>query len=90
MPLYEYHCDDCDKTFTEQRDFSDLSIPICPQCKSKNIRRLISRISIVKSEMDRARDVSWIDKNLAQRLRKKSGGRLSNTFKETLDWMESD
>jgi hypothetical protein len=51
--------------------------------------RLISRIHIVKSDADRSRDVSWIDRNVADRLRRKSGGRLSPDFKDTLDRMES-
>jgi hypothetical protein len=65
------------------------STPTCPECGEANLRRYFSSVSVVKSEIDRARDVSWVDKDLAKRLRKKSKGKLSPQFKDTLDQMES-
>lgn len=89
MPLYEYHCQECQQQVTIWRNFSDTSSPRCPACGSKNLTRLISQVAIVKSGKDRVRDVSWIDRNLARRLREKSGGKLSPAFEQTLDKMES-
>jgi len=89
MPLYEYHCQECQQQVTIWRSFSDTSSPRCPVCGSRNLTRLISQVAIVKSGKDRVRDVSWIDRNLARRLREKAGGKLSPAFEQTLDKMES-
>jgi hypothetical protein len=51
--------------------------------------RVISSVSVVKSETDRARDLSWIDRELAGRIKKKVTGRLSPGLQETVDRMES-
>ncbi len=32
MPLYEYHCDDCDETFEVIRRASDSDDVKCPKC----------------------------------------------------------
>ncbi len=90
MPIYEYRCQDCDQLVTLSRGMFDESKPVCPECGRVNLKRHFSKVSVVKSETDRARDVSWVDKDLARRLRKKSKGKLSPQFRETLDRMESD
>jgi len=89
MPLYEYHCQECQQKVTIWRSFSDTSSPRCPICDSEDLTRLISQISIVKSGKDRVRDLSWVDRDLARRLRKKADGKLSPAFEQTLDKMES-
>ena len=40
MPIYEFHCDECDKDFEYLVMGSDK--PECPTCKTRNIRRLLS------------------------------------------------
>jgi putative FmdB family regulatory protein len=90
MPFYEYICPSCGKQFTLQRPMAEASAPAsCPDCEGGELRRMISRVHVVKSETERVRDPSWIDRDLARRLRKKSEGRLSPGFKDTLDRMES-
>ena len=89
MPLYEYDCQDCERQVTIWRSFSETSQPSCPICGGGNLVRLISQVSVVKSEKDRTKDLSWIDKDLARRLRKKAHRKLSPGFEGTLDWMES-
>lgn len=42
MPIYEFHCKDCDKEF-EELVFSQDETPNCPQCHSQNTEKLISR-----------------------------------------------
>jgi hypothetical protein len=71
------------------KDF-DTAPQCCPICGSTKLTRVISRFSIAKSGTDRIRDLSWIDKDLSRRLRKKAGGKLSPGFRETLDRFESD
>jgi putative FmdB family regulatory protein len=51
MPIYEYRCNACGRSFTflygVGRDSRD---PACPACQGKNLSRLISRIARVRSE----------------------------------------
>jgi putative FmdB family regulatory protein len=89
VPVYEYECQDCGNQVTIIRLLSDTSPPICSACDSKKLTRLISQVAVVKSSKQRATDVSWIDKDLAGRLKKKAKGKLSPAFKETLNRMES-
>jgi putative FmdB family regulatory protein len=43
MPLYEYHCDDCQSTFEVLRSFSQADEPVlCTQCSGSNTRRAVS------------------------------------------------
>jgi len=44
MPIYEYHCKDCNKTFEEIVASSATSNPACPACSSRNTEKLMSRI----------------------------------------------
>jgi putative FmdB family regulatory protein len=52
MPTYEYHCQDCDQTFTihqslEERD----SAPVeCPHCQEKNVEQVLSPFVAVTSK----------------------------------------
>lgn len=61
MPIYEYACLDCRKrvnvffrTFGEARD-EDAR---CPICGGSNLRRLVSRVSVVRSEDSRMDDLA--------------------------------
>lgn len=51
MPIYEYRCNECGRTFSflygVSRDSRD---PTCPSCQGRNLSRLISRIARVRSE----------------------------------------
>jgi len=49
MPIYEYHCQDCNKdlsilflSFSEAAENN----PACPDCGSKKLERLISKVSV--------------------------------------------
>jgi len=53
MPLYEYRCNACKRRVTLLRSFSDTSAPCCPECQSKDLFRLVSRVSVLKSEESR-------------------------------------
>jgi len=43
MPIYEYHCDKCNKDF-ESLVFGSEQ-PECPMCKGKNVKKLMSASS---------------------------------------------
>ena len=53
MPLYEYRCNSCQRRVTLLRGFSDSSTPRCPDCDSENLTRLVSLVSVVRSEESR-------------------------------------
>ncbi len=47
MPLYEYHCNDCDETFEKLVSFAEANrSPVCPNCQSANTHKKISRIAV--------------------------------------------
>jgi len=43
MPLYDFHCPDCDKDVEVLARFCD--IPACPTCGGTHMTRLVSRIA---------------------------------------------
>jgi putative FmdB family regulatory protein len=88
MPTYDYRCGSCRERLTVQHSLFEEPQLVCPQCGGDRMERLISRVSIVMSSLSRARDVSWIDRSLAQRLRKKASGKLNPPLRDTLDRME--
>lgn len=53
------------------------------------MRRVVSCIHLVKSEQERIRDLSWVDKNLAARIKKKASRPLSSALQDAVDRMES-
>ena len=47
MPIYEYACEKCESEFELEQRITDGPIKSCPRCKSRKIKRLISRTSFV-------------------------------------------
>ena len=51
MPIYEYICPECNGQFQKLvYGFSDPPGLACPRCGNREVRRAVSRVSIVKSE----------------------------------------
>ena len=47
MPLYDYHCQQCESDFTELRRSSEMDSPIsCTECGSMESRRSLSCFSV--------------------------------------------
>lgn len=42
MPIYEYQCDQCTKTFEQIQQFSEPDPSSCPSCGQGPVRRVIS------------------------------------------------
>jgi putative FmdB family regulatory protein len=44
MPVYEYHCLDCDRSFEkrEAMDEHDSSRPSCPHCESERVEQVLA------------------------------------------------
>lgn len=61
MPIYEYVCFDCRKRVSVFfRNFSeaDTGEARCPICNGTNLRRLVSRVAVLKSEEGRLEDLA--------------------------------
>lgn len=89
MPIYEYRCTECGQRAQVYRRDSDAVSPNCPSCGSSKLVRLISNVYIVQSKADRTRDLTWVDRDLAQRIRRQAKGRLSPALAETVERMSS-
>lgn len=56
MPIYEYYCADCHKRVSVFfRTFAAASDEAarCPRCEGSHLRRLVSRVAVLKSEESR-------------------------------------
>lgn len=104
MPIYEYRCEDCRRRVSLfYRSFSEVEEePACPRCGGKRLKRLISRVAVVRSEesrLDDMADPSMLDgldeddpKSLARWMRKMSsevGEEMPEEFDEVIDRLES-
>ena len=51
MPLFEYACRSCDKRFTWMSGVvAHDKLPQCPSCQSRDLRKLISRVTRGRSD----------------------------------------
>jgi putative FmdB family regulatory protein len=105
MPIYEYFCPDCrHRVSLLWRSFADAESreAICPRCGKNNLRRLISRVAVVRSEegrLDDLADPSSLDgldendpKSLARFMRKmadETGEDLGPEFEEVVGRLEA-
>ncbi len=106
MPIYEYFCFDCRKrvsvlfrTMTE----ADAGASACPECEGQRLRRLMSRLRVLRSEENRiesmAEDSSLLSgleredpRALAHFMRKMSdetGEPLDDEMNEVMDRLDS-
>jgi putative FmdB family regulatory protein len=104
MPYYEYRCQDCQRKirlfFTyAQYDTAD---PSCPHCEGHNLKRLIGRVALAKSEesrldsLDEDSFLAGLDEEdpraLGQAMRKinqEMGEDLGPEFDEVVERLES-
>ncbi|HBY93651.1 MAG: zinc ribbon domain-containing protein [Ardenticatenaceae bacterium] len=103
MPIYEYRCEDCGRRGQHlHRSFSDITVPPCPRCGSPRMKRLISKVAVLKSEearMEALADPSSFGdldendpKSLARFMRKmgqEMGEDLGPEFEEVVDRLEA-
>lgn len=105
MPIYEYFCQDCRRRVSVfWRSFSEIEAisPRCPRCGGEKLIRLVSRVSVLKSEESRLEDMadsmslSDLDENdpksIARWMRRMSrevGEDLGEEFNEALDRLEA-
>jgi putative FmdB family regulatory protein len=60
MPNYDYICLDCTQRFDVFLTYAEYGTrPIsCPNCKSKNVRRRLTKVRVAKSEESRAESLA--------------------------------
>lgn len=104
MPTYDYRCLDCRKRSAVRQSYAEYGrVPVaCPHCGSTNLKRLISRVRVLRSDdsrLDSLADPSgWgdIDENdprsMARAMRRmgdEMGEDLPQEFDEVVDRLES-
>jgi putative FmdB family regulatory protein len=47
MPIYDYACDKCHHEFEVEQRITDDPVKTCPACRSRKVKRLISKTSFV-------------------------------------------
>jgi putative FmdB family regulatory protein len=47
MPIYEYACGGCESEFEVEQRITEDPVKACPRCRSRKVKRLISRTSFV-------------------------------------------
>ena len=47
MPTYEYLCEKCEHEFEREQRITDAPVKTCPKCRSRRVKKLISRMSFV-------------------------------------------
>ncbi len=104
MPIYEYLCPACHNRVSLHMTYAEYGVKpaICPVCGSKNLKRLIGRVRVAKSEeqrLDAASDPSFLSgvdendpKSVARAMRKmgsEMGEDLPPEFNEITSRLES-
>lgn len=47
MPVYTYHCDNCENEFEKYQSFSEESLTTCPQCGEDTLRKVYTPALVV-------------------------------------------
>lgn len=47
MPVYVYHCDECDFQFEQQQKFSDNPLKKCPKCGKVSLHKVYTPVGII-------------------------------------------
>lgn len=99
MPIYEYYCDSCKKvsSFLLMRVSEEIK-PYCKSCKSQDVRRILSRVAVIKSEEKRMESLldpskfSDLDENdprsverMMKRMGRELGDELGEGFEEEME-----
>lgn len=47
MPIYVYHCNNCDYQFDQYQRFTDEPLTVCPQCDRPTLHKVYQPVGIV-------------------------------------------
>jgi putative FmdB family regulatory protein len=99
MPIYEYFCDECKglSSFLLLRTTEEVE-PLCKHCGSKKVKKVISRVAVLKSEERRLEGMldpskfSDLDENdprsverVMRRMGEELGDELGEGFEESME-----
>lgn len=88
MPIYEYYCGTCRRRvsvfFRTMSSASDADAQ-CPNCHNQNLRRLVSRVAVLKSEESRMDDLA--DPSLMAGLESEDPRALAHMMRKMSDEM---
>jgi putative FmdB family regulatory protein len=88
MPIYEYYCFDCCKrvsVFFRSMSVANDAAAHCPNCAGVKLRRLVSRVSVLKSEDRRVDDMA--DSSLMSGLESEDPRALAHFMRKMSDEM---
>ncbi|MFZ1397426.1 MAG: zinc ribbon domain-containing protein [Candidatus Promineifilaceae bacterium] len=102
MPFYDYQCKSCGKRARLQFSYSEYGKvqPVCPHCRSQQMKRHISRVALAKSEDARLdsmvdADMSGLDENdprtlgkFMRNMSREMGEDMGDEFNEVVDRLE--
>jgi putative FmdB family regulatory protein len=105
MPIYDYRCNQCGRRVSILwRSWSDAETksPVCSRCGSKDLKRLVARVAVLRSEDSHLEDMADpsafgdVDENdpksVARMMRKmgrEMGEDLGDEFNEVVDRLEA-
>jgi len=105
MSTYDYHCAGCKRRaslYYQTFSAAQSAEPTCPNCGSTELRRLVSRVAVLKSEESRLEDMSDpssfgdIDENdpksmarWARKMGQELGEDMGDEFNEMVEQMEA-
>jgi putative FmdB family regulatory protein len=99
MPIYEYYCDTCKtvSAFLLLRASEEIE-PYCKNCSTREVRRILSRVSVLKSEEQRMESLldpskfSDLDENdpgsverVMRRMGREMGDELGEGFEQEME-----
>jgi putative FmdB family regulatory protein len=105
MPIYDYQCEACKRRaslYYQTFSAAESAEPTCPSCGSPDLRRLVSRVAVMKSEESRLEDLADpssfgdLDENdpksmarWARKMGHELGEDMGDEFNEMVDQMEA-
>ena len=76
MPTYEYMCEKCDHEFEREQRITDAPVKTCPECRSRRVKKLISRTSFV------LKGGGWYSDLYSSAKKGSKGGRMTPTVNQ--------
>lgn len=105
MPIYEYRCAACRRRaslYYQTFSAAAAAVPVCPNCGSGDLQRLVSRVAVLKSEDSRLEDLADpsnfgdLDENdprsmarWARKMGQELGEDMGDEFNQMVDQMEA-
>ena len=89
MPIYEYYCFDCRKRVSvlfRTMEEADAGASACPECAGQRLRRLMSRLRVLRSEENRIESMAE-DSSLISGLEQEDPRALAHFMRKTSDEM---